>query len=269
MSNDQLAYRKLSSFSLALHGWNERFHAEKLLPLFDRYFANAGVVAQEGNVQGAAPVELKGYSMRTIRKRIENLEIYGLIGLTSYHFVDRTYKSSHDYLLSYDTNFDSERCEFVNAVSPETERYGLAIQFLRDMLEYITPCYGYSLEMPLGHDPALFAVGMYAYNEEDRDETHVWQQACDGLYGNNAHKHGKMRHVFAINVLSRPHMEALVEGKTFAEWVKGPNRGSIEELKNGVWLWQVPKELRIGIAKTLSKNGILTAPKGFEKRLIG
>ena len=269
MSSDHLTYRKLSSFCLALHGWEERFPAENLLPLFERYFAKAGVDLQEGNVSGLSPLEMKGYSMRTIRKRIADGRIHGLNTLSIYHFVDREYKPSDDYFVAYDTSYDNENCQFVNAVSPEAERYDMALDFLRDMLAHVTPSYGYSLEMPLGHDPALFSVGSFAHTDALRDETQAWQESSHAMFGGFAHKQGRMRHVFAINVLSRPHLEAKVGGVTFGDWVRGPDRGTIAEWKPGVWVWEVPKEHRIRIASILHFNGLLTAPDGFQNQLIG
>jgi hypothetical protein len=269
MFKDELAYRTLSSFSLMLHGWPERFPVERMLPLVERYFGLANVEPQEGTVQGIAPPEHKSYSMRTIRKRIVNKEIHGLDSLSAYHFVDREYKPSHDYFISCDMTYNDELAQFVNAVSPERVRYAMALNFLRDMVVFVTPCYGYSLEMPLGHDPALFATGHFAVTESLFEETYAWQHASDAMLGGHAHKQGRMRHVFAINILSRPHMEARIDGRTFGEWVRGPNRGTIEEWKSGVWVWQVPKEQRLRIASILHFNGLLTAPDGFQNRLIG
>jgi hypothetical protein len=269
MSKHELAYRKLSSFSLMLHGWPERFPAENLLPMIERYFALAQLEPQEGHVQGGAPAEFKSYSMRTIRKRIATKQIHSLVSLGAYHFVDREYKPSHDYFVGCNMTFDNEGAEFINAVSPEKDRYGMALNFLRDMLEFATPYYGYSLEMLLGEDPALFSIGAFAATNDIEEETFAWQHASTPMLGGYAHKQGRMRHVFAINILSRPHMEARIDGKTFGEWVRGPNRGTIEEWKSGVWVWQVPKELRIRIATILHFNGILTAPDGFQNRLIG
>jgi hypothetical protein len=269
MANNELTYRMLSSFSLMLHGWPERFPVENILPLVERYFAIANVEPQEGDVQGIAPPEHKGYSMRTIRKRIASKEIHGLNSLGAYHFVNREYKPSQDYYICCNMRYDNELAQFVNAVSAEKDRYALALNFLRDMMAFVTPCYGYSLEMPLGHDPALFATGHFAVTESIFVEAYAWQQASDAMLGGHAHKQGQMRHVFAINVLSRPHMEARIDGRTFGEWVRGPNRGTIEECKSGVWVWQVPKEQRLRIASILHFNGILTAPDGFQNRLIG
>jgi hypothetical protein len=269
MSKNELAYHHLSSFSLMLHGWPERFPVENLLPVIEQYFALANVVPQEGHVQGLAPPELKSYSMKTIRKRISEGTIHGLVSLGAYHFVDREYKSSHDYFIDCGMTYGNELVQFINAVSPEIDRRAIALNFLRDLLTFVTPCYGYSLEMPLGDDPALFAVGAFAATDDIEEETFSWQQSSNALFGGNAHKQGRMRHVFEINILSRPHMEAQIDGRTFGEWVRGPNRGTIEEWKSGVWVWQVPKEQRLRIAAILHFNGILTAPDGFQNRLIG
>jgi hypothetical protein len=269
MVTRELDYRLLSSFSLMLHGWPERFPAETMLPTVESYFATAKIVPQDGDVKGLSIPTLKCYSFSTIRKRILEGKIRGLESLGAYHFVDRNFKSSHDYFISCEMTEGDQLLQFVNAVSPEKDRYAFALQFLKDMLTFITPCYGYSLEMPLGHDPALFATGTFAITPDLMDETNNWQQVTHSMYGGNAHKQGRMRHVFAINILSRPHMEARIDGKIFGEWVRGPDRGTIEEWKSGVWVWQVPKEQRLRIASILHFNGILITPDGLQNRLIG
>ena len=190
--------------------------------MIDRYFSRAGVEPHEGSVKGIVPVSSKSYSMRTIRKRIADGRIHGLNSFDAYHFVEREYKPSHDFFISYETTYGDETCQFVNAVSPEAERYNLALDFLRDMLAFVTPCYGYSLEMPLGHDPALFAIGAFAYSDEIQDEIHVWQQSVSCHVKGSAHKQGRMRHVFAINVLSRPHMEARIDGNPLVSGCAAP-----------------------------------------------
>lgn len=269
MSKNELIYRQLSSFSLMLHGWGERFPAENTLPLIEKYFAMANVEPQEGNVQGIAPPEFKSYSIKTIRRRILDGSISGLDLIGAYHFVDRDYKPSHDYFISFDMTYGNELAQFVNAVSLEIERSAIALNFRRELLTFVTPCYGYSLEIQLGDDPALFATGTFAANDGMFEETNAWQQASHDMLGGCAHKQGRMRHVFSINILSRPHMEARIDGKSFGEWVRGPNRGTIEEWKSGVWVWRVPKEQRLRIASILHFNGMLTAPDGFQNILIG
>jgi hypothetical protein len=263
------AYRDLQSTCLTLFGWNERFAAERLLSLFESYFSSSGVVPHYANFQIGETEELKRLSFKNLKKRLLDGKLKDLSSLSLYHFTEKENKSSEDFYSSYDVRYGNEIVQFLTAIGEEARRSRLLLMFLHDMLDLVTPEYGYSLDLPLGDNPSLFAVGAFSYRDDIQDEVHVWQQSSNSLFNGSAYKQGRMRHVFAINVLSRPHMEARIDGRTFGEWVAGPNRGSIEQWKDGVWVWQVQKELRIRIATILHFNGILTAPDGFQNRLIG
>jgi hypothetical protein len=264
-------HRYLPSFSLILQEWEERFPFEVLLPLIERYFERAGTQPQIGTVEGEAPAEIKTYSFRTIRKRIQDHAIHGLHTLDAYHLTDKENKQSHDFAIGFSNSFHHQHAYILNAVSPAPEAKAMALDFLRDALNFVSPCYGYSLELPLGNDPILFSQGMFARTDHADVEATAWQFASrrDIKGKGGQHMQGRFRHVFAINVLSAPHMANRVDGRSFADWVKAPGHGSIEQWKDNVWVWLVPKEVRIRVANILQFNGLLTAPSGFENELIG
>jgi hypothetical protein len=71
------------------------------------------------------------------------------------------------------------------------------------------------------------------------------------------------------SVAEPPHIRNRVGGIPFPEWVAEPGHGRLEQWKEDVWVWFVPREDRIRCANILQFNGLLTAPEGFENELIG
>ena len=112
------SYKALPSFTLVLHGWNERLPFETLLPLIERYFARAGVEPQIGSVMGVSPHQIKTYSMRTIRKRIQSQSISRLHTLSAYHLTNKEDKQSHDFGIGFDDSYGDQDAYIVNAVNP-------------------------------------------------------------------------------------------------------------------------------------------------------
>ena len=215
------------------------------------------------------PPDIKTYSFRTIRKRIESGVIRDLHLFSAYHLTDKKNKQSDDFSMGYSVSNSDEQAHILTALGSEEQRRTIALDFLLDMLAFISPSYGYSLELPLGNAPILFAHGMFARTPHANIETGAWQQAYSGIYGNKLHERGKFRHVFAINVVSAPHLANRIDGMLFEEWVAQPHHGKLEQLKDKVWVWFVPKEDRIRIANILHFNGLLTAPDPFQNQLIG
>jgi hypothetical protein len=263
------SFEAMPSFSLVLHGWDQKFPFENLLQMFEAYFARAGAVAQYGDIVGENPPEMKSYSFRTIRKRIQSGEYRGLSCLSLLQLTDKQNKTSEDFAVTIKDGYGRQEAGILNAVSGGEEARQIALDFLRDILGHVSPYYGYSLEMPLGHYPLMYASGVFGHTEGERDEATSWQEASRDYLKGFLFKEGKFRLVFEINVLSPPHMVNRIGDTPFAEWVSEPGHGRLEQWKEDVWVWFVPKEDRIRCAKVLQFNGLLTAPEGFENELIG
>jgi hypothetical protein len=173
------SYKALPSFTLVLHGWNERLPFETLLPLIERYFARAGVEPQIGSVMGVSPHQIKTYSMRTIRKRIQSQSISRLHTLSAYHLTNKEDKQSHDFGIGFDDSYGDQDAYIVNAVNTASAGRAMALDFLRDMLAFVSPNYGYSLELPL-------AMILYCFRKacSRGPTTRTWKQRRGNVHPN-------------------------------------------------------------------------------------
>lgn len=264
-----LDFKKLPSFSLVMHGWDQKIDLERLLPCFEKFFARVGVKPETGSVKGAPPAEMKSYSYHTIKQRIADGRIKKLQTLSLLHLSDKSDKGSEDFALDVNDSYGRQEASILNAISDRVTAESVALDFLRELLRYISPYYGYSLEMPLGHFPLMYASGVFGRTERERDEATAWQDASTEHLRGLLYKKGMFRLVFGINVLSRSHVANMIGNKTFMQWVGEPGHGRLEQWKDDVWVWFVPSEDRVRCASVLQFNHLLTAPPGFESELIG
>jgi hypothetical protein len=269
MDQEDTSYKKRPSFGIFIHGWDEQLQAEKLLGLIEKYFGLAGVEPQECSLEERAVDKLRHLTMRNTKQRLLTGVVSNLASLTAYHFADKKNKGSEIFYISCDQGYGDQTLKYIDAISDIGTQRQNALAFLKDALDFVTPYYGYSLEMPLGSNPALFSIGMSPSTIRGQAETHAWQQASHAQLDGTKHREGFFRHVFEINVLSPPHLANKIGKTPFVEWVKEPGHGKLEQWKKDVWVWFLPREDRVRCAKILQFNGLLTAPEGFESVLIG
>ena len=77
------------------------------------------------------------------------------------HITDKKNKQSSDFTMSVSRSYGERHAIFMNGYTTEMDRRNAALGFLNDMLAYVNPAYGYSVEMALDHDPQLYSVGMF------------------------------------------------------------------------------------------------------------
>ena len=71
---------------------------------------------------------------------------------------------------------------------------------------------------------------------------------------------GMMRDVYHFNVLTAPHLRQPVSGQPLAAWVaSGPDRGTLQEVADQVWVWAVPEKDLSHLRESLAAAGLLIA----------
>ncbi len=262
-------YRSIRSSSIFLYGWSEEFDAAILLPEFADVAKRAGA---EVHLVGFTPTdgELKYLRPKNFEKHLAARSLAKLAHISMLSLLDKSDKQSEVFCASLDQDQSSGKiCTLILTQGGEEFRHSLINEFLRMMLNYITPLYGYTVDLPLSSAPGYFAHGLLSPSLNAETEAGAWQQAHSPLYGVMEHKRGRFRHVFRTNILSSAHVENRVEGKEFLTWAAEGGHGKLERWKERVWVWTVPEEQRIPCARALQRNGLLIAPDGFENELLG
>jgi len=116
-------------------------------------------------------------------------------------------------------------------------------RLLPQLLEVVTPKYGIGYVRDFKKGPDLFAYGMTSglgYSDaemEEKDRIAAW------FHQTPEERTARLRDIFPMNILSRPLLNLPVNGATLQNWIdRAPERGTLTEIKNDVWLWKVESE---------------------------
>jgi hypothetical protein len=263
------SYRSKRSSSFFVYGWRENVDARNLFADFWEITKKADVKIHSVGF-ASSETDLKYLTPRNFENRLADGTIGKLSHLSFLSFFDKSDKQSEVFALSFDQDkFGGQFSELMLTQSDESARHDLLRDFLQIVLKYVSPIYGYSVDLPLFYAPGYFAHGMLSRTLHAEKEAHAWQEAYSPQLARMDHTKGKFRHVFLMNVVSSSHLRNRIGGKSFEDWVTEPGHGRLEQWKEDVWVWFVPREDRIRCANILQFNGLLTAPAGFENELIG
>ena len=261
-------YCSLPSSSLFLYGRHTGLAAEALLETFSEFAVLVGAnIHSTSFVVGGG--DLKSLTIANLRRRISEKKVRNLSRLVLHSFYDKTDLQTDIFAVGFNDSPDSSYSELILTQGDESFRYNVLQTFLRSMLSHFSPTYGYTVDFSMYYAPGYFAHGMLSRSLRAEKEAYAWQEAYSPQLGRMDHTKGKLRHVFLMNVLSPSHLKNRIGEKSFEDWVVEPGHGRLEQWKEDVWVWFVPREDRIRCAKILQFNGLLTAPEGFENELIG
>ncbi|WP_421857044.1 hypothetical protein [Oricola sp.] len=255
----------IQTITVALFGRDRELDAEAILPLALETFKTHGIEPNFCTVGFKGVTEGKGLTFKTIRKRLEDGTYKELNHLSVLRLYTKGYPNSEDFSVSLDLSFGNDLVVFMYPIDPQRPDLRPARRFVADILSVLTLKYGFALDIPLRLTPRHCAMGFMPFHVHDGlKESGAWQVA----WRDKTYATGLFRHVFCLNVLSKPHMEANVGGVSFADWVKKPGHGDVEQLSEHVWLWTVPRKDRLRCAQILHFNGLLTAPDPFQNIVL-
>lgn len=124
------------------------------------------------------------------------------------------------------------------------------------------PTYGIAYQREFSKGPQLYAIGMVsglgygADGMKEADRIGAWMRE---RLAENRHTQGMFRDVYDLNLLSRRHIEAIVNGQSFGNWVRQTGNGEISELSNGLYWWSVPYDKKQAIRQVLVDNSLVIA----------
>jgi hypothetical protein len=162
---------------------------------------------------------------------------------------------------------DTKRTAFLSVNCPVRPGDGVFIEHLvADLANLGSLGYGIGFEWKREPDPLLHVLGIthgLPRTEEEEalaDHDSLWFEeriARGGASPAMRHLAGYFRDVYELNLLNRAHLNAPLEGTSFAEVVRSHEWGSLEELAKGNWLWRVPRSAVGEVRRRLSGAGLL------------
>lgn len=148
-------------------------------------------------------------------------------------------------------------------IGTEISDKSVPIKLLREVVERLSPCYGYLYKCPLNYS-ALYAAGItYSAAGESVEESIADADARwfgERVMKNSKHRYcssGMLRDVYGMNLINKSHLNINVEGARLEEVVTLRNWGFIERVCENRWLWEVPAAMIPEIRRSCFAAGIL------------
>jgi hypothetical protein len=152
-------------------------------------------------------------------------------------------------------NIDDKRKRYVAA--KEFEEFGVehCIGHARPICQFITPLYEFS-HVGLGVGALFFPHGQASTDYEQDVRTRI-HDLGDSLRRTNEHLQGKIHDVYELNVLSSLHLDREIQGIPLKRWIEQEGWGKLSPIKENVFIWTVPDNIRGTIRELLLKQNAL------------
>ncbi len=238
---------------LAVYGWHEDFDLAKHPGVLVRFVEDARITPNKLTVY--VPEENKE-RRRTLHKKHRLLDI--VTPFTSYDWIaldepiDGDFRNVRSHL-----NFNGKERRYSVAKLQTGFSTSELVCHLRLLCEFVTPRYGFShLERGLAALAFPFGTSTTSLSREDSRRVH---DLGHSLRRTQEHLKGKLHDVYDLNVLSPAHLDQRIEGEPLRDWIEKGARGELLSVKEDVFAWIVPDEIRPVVRRTLFDEGALIA----------
>ncbi|MBM3633600.1 MAG: hypothetical protein FJX03_07890 [Alphaproteobacteria bacterium] len=142
--------------------------------------------------------------------------------------------------------------------------YGVLEQLLVDLCQLCSPKYGIGFMRDEKHGPDAYAIGFsqglkLAYeNPEHGKERERISKWLDVYRGKEGYQTGDLRDIYPFNVLSQAHLNRLINGHRFQDWVQASTeRGQLKQISETVSTWWVEPENIPYVREVLAPSGMI------------
>jgi hypothetical protein len=138
--------------------------------------------------------------------------------------------------------------------------------WLRESVVALRPEYGIGYYRPRRLASAMYVIGMgWELVGQPPEESPEEMRRCGEWWDHGMRKtiwrQGILRDVYPLHILTKPQLDRLVGTIPLHEWIRQvPARGSLTELVEGWWLWDVPNDSAAQVRQALDKAGVLFQP---------
>lgn len=238
---------------LALYGWHEDFDLAKHPDVLVRFVEDARIKPNKLTVY--VPKENKE-RRRTLYKKSRLIDV--VAPFTSYDWIaldepiDRDFRNVRSHL-----NFDQDSRHYLLAKTLSEWALADVVRHFRLLCEFVTPRYGFShVERGLAAISFPFGISTTSLSREAARRAH---DLGHSLRRTSEHLKGRLHDVYGLNVLSQLHLDRMVRGQMLRDWIGDGERGELLSIKEGVFVWTVPDEVRADVRATLFQEGALIA----------
>lgn len=141
-------------------------------------------------------------------------------------------------------------------------------QLLTDLCQFYSPKYGIGFKRERKYGPDYYARGMshglklaYEHPEHGKEDDRIfcWQKAYHRKSG--TYQSGDLRDIYPFNVISQPHLNRIINGHRFQDWVlTSVGRGQLTQISETVWTWWLEPEQIPPVRDALAPSGMILCP---------
>ncbi|WP_010300861.1 hypothetical protein [Candidatus Odyssella thessalonicensis] len=184
--------------------------------------------------------EVQGISLYAIPPN-HNIDMFDGIFILEY-----TCRNKGAFVLCWDNqllSFDKGNCKDI----------------VKDICSYIKISYGYAFQRLFNQGPSFYPRGVLAsskLSEDEEDRIALWNNEYMMPDGN--YQTGDLRDIYPLNILSRVHLDRVVNGGRFEDWIQAvPQRGSLEQITDSLWTWWVEADNIDAVRAALAPSGMI------------
>lgn len=118
--------------------------------------------------------------------------------------------------------------------------------------------YGYIYQRLFMHELGYpyGVISNLEYGDPERKYISKWSKVYGAPSGN--YQTGDLRDIYPINILCKKHLERVVFGQSFKEWINASSEhGILEKLNSNIWSWQLQAEQIPIVREKLRSTGMV------------
>ncbi|WP_010300865.1 hypothetical protein [Candidatus Odyssella thessalonicensis] len=248
---------------IALHDFSPnqpQGNVQKWFTYVVEWFRGHGLEPTRIGLTGETYKGNKTITFRNGLKRLETNEYKDVQGLSLYATPPNHGTDMFDgiFILEYSA---SNKGDLIlcwdNQIAPFDEVY--CKQLLLAICPLIQPRYGYAYQRLFKYGPSFYPMGIIgdqALSDEEEDKIAQWGN--EYALSNGCYKTGDLRDIYPLNILSRMHLDRVVNGCRFEDWIHAaPQRGSLEQITDSLWTWWVEADNIAAIRTALAPSGMI------------
>lgn len=174
--------------------------------------------------------------------------------------------SSFGYMTSEFSGFSYIDIQYPN----ESNEVSKSVDLLKSLSERINFPYGIQYENDKVTKTFYYATGDNMVNIYEYENSSLFKKECAGRFkGQERYKNTMLRMVYPINIINNHHLDIKIENINLKEWILSDKKhGSLEQLKNNLWMWKVKYNEIDKVNKYLGLLGILISWKDLSIKKI-
>lgn len=137
-------------------------------------------------------------------------------------------------------------------------------ELLMNLCQFCSPKYGIGFQREKKYGPGAYVRGIshglklaYEDAEHGKEDNRITKW-LDVYRGREGYKTGDLRDIYPFNVLSQPHLDRIVNGHRFQDWVQASSeRGTLKQVSDTLWTWWVEPDKIPAVREALAPSGMI------------